>query len=294
MTIEELFSQYEAEFLSLNKSLVGAKGKKIEDVASGIRGEAAVKEILSRYADDIREEVVLWNKKGKFTPEMDFVARVNGYLLLVEAKEWYGELAPSHKNEEVHLSFVNLNGWSATQRRTNPVYAMGSFTSDLMRWLGNDKPRNGQMKRFVVFTRKDLIMKKNMSSSNVNVCYLDGFESSLKKLLEETNENPYLLPHALPSWDYYRNKNGNWFKLAVKSREIGGITLKVIDSVLFLEKEEAAIKTLDGRIVVTSVSKGDIETVAIYRTMDWNAVFLKLDRLLHAETSYEGSGPEDG
>lgn len=286
MTPEELLALYEEEYLSLDKSSIGTSNRNRHDIASGLRGQAAVREILSKYADEIHEEVVVWNKSRRFTTELDFVAMVNGYMVLVEAKEWFGELEASEKHENVYLSFVNLEGHWGMQSRTNPVYAMGAFISDFMRWMGEDKPRRfSQTRKYIVFTRDDLKIKGELSSSTTKVRRLSSFELDILKLSIENNDNPYHLNRALPSWDYCRDKRGNWFKLVVMGEKIADVPISEIDSVTFPEGEAALIKTIDGKMMRAEISKGDIKTIAKYRTLDWNAVFLKLDRVLHAEPS---------
>ncbi len=158
----ELLLKYEKEIENLNKEYVVTPSKNSIAINSGLVGEKKVSEILENYSNKTYRNVVVWNRKKTFTTEIDFFSIINGFLVLVEAKEWYGNLKRHFDPNKVFLSQLNLKGQFFKQERTSPVAAVGGFSNDLVDYLKNIFPiKKTQIRKIIVFTRDELLIKSD-------------------------------------------------------------------------------------------------------------------------------------
>lgn len=286
------FKKHLDNYNLLDFSRITTWGKYSEDLARGKEGEDVVFSILSKYTNKIHQSVVMWAGNKRFTTEIDFIAEINGYLVLVEVKQWFGKLERNVEKNSSLLSYTNINGKYVTKERTDPIYAMGGYTKDFIEYLRPDKPKkNLQMKRFVVFTRDELVIGetyKNLDSSIV-LCHCDDFEKNLKELSKSNNLDPYFLNKPLPTWDiYYDERDRQWHKCVVTTQEIvtkyGTYNVADIDSILLSNrhKGKSLIKLRDESFVKCVIDRRDIRLSGnpkyalghIYR-------FIKFDKTLH-------------
>lgn len=274
------------EFESLDLIKVASKTKYADEAERGIDGEVSVREILSKYADELYQSVVIWDRKHEFTTEMDFVCLVNGYFVLVDAKEWFGDVYLL-SDTKVKIKLVNASGNYKERVRTNPVYSITAFYKDTKKYLAPDYPaKEEQLKRIVVFTRDELRVKTPLADSSTILCKLSELEGVLTKIKNAKNEKPYKISKPLPSWDYYYSEEEqNWFKTVVMNNTIKiegqDVPIKEINSILFNDDNKATILFKDGTVITNSVDKRDLLLVSNKLRDAISIKFIKFDEWLH-------------
>ena len=274
------------EFESLDLIKVASKTKYSDEAERGIDGEVSVREILSKYADELYQSVVIWNRKHEFTIEMDFVCLVNGYFVLVDAKEWFGDVYLL-SDTKVKIKLVNASGNYKERVRTNPVYSITAFYKDTKKYLAPDYPtKEEQLKRIVVFTRDELRVKTPLADSSTILCKLSELEGVLTKIKNVKNEKPYNISKPLPSWDYYYSEEEqSWFKTVVMNNTIKiegqDVPIKKINSILFNDDNKATILFKDGTVITNSVDKRDLHLVSNKLKDTISIKFIKFDEWLH-------------
>lgn len=286
----DLIAKYLEELESLDLTRISSKTKYADEAERGIEGEIKVRDILKEYSDEFYQSVVIWNKRHEFTTEIDFLCMINGFLVLVDAKEWYGSITPL-KDTKVIVKFRNASGHSRERIRTNPVYAITAFFKDLKYFLLPNQPsKDLHLKRIIVFTRDEIVVEKPLADSTAIDCKLGELEKVLKEIKTIKNEHPYKLEKKLPSWDYYLNEeDGNWYKVVVMNKTIPiektEVPLSEIDSILFPnDTNEALVLFKDGTRITTQIDRRAIY-LSSNRASDAVAIrFLKLDKYLHDDT----------
>lgn len=274
------------EFESLDLIKVASKTKYADEAERGIDGEVSVREILSKYADELYQSVVIWDRKHEFTTEMDFVCLVNGYFVLVDAKEWFGDVYLL-SDTKVKIKLVNASGNYKERVRTNPVYSITAFYKDTKKYLAPDYPtKEEQLKRIVVFTRDELRVKTPLADSSTILCKLSELEGVLTKIKNVKNEKPYKISKPLPSWDYYYSEEEqSWFKTVVMNNTVKiegqDVPIKVINSILFNDDNKATILFKDGTVITNSVDKRDLLLVSNKLRDAISIKFIKFDEWLH-------------
>jgi hypothetical protein len=274
------------EFESLDLIKVASKTKYADEAERGIDGEVSVREILSKYADELYQSVVIWDRKHEFTTEMDFVCLVNGYFVLVDAKEWFGDVYLL-RDTKVKIKLVNASGNYKERVRTNPVYSITAFYKDTKKYLAPDYPtKEEQLKRIVVFTRDELRVKTPLADSSTILCKLSELEGVLAKIKNAKNEKPYKISKPLPSWDYYYSEEEqSWFKTVVMNNTIKiegeDVPIKEINSILFNDDNKATILFKDGTVITNSVDKRDLLLVSNKLRDAISIKFIKFDEWLH-------------
>ena len=274
------------EFESLDLIKVASKTKYADEAERGIDGEVSVREILSKYADELYQSVVIWDRKHEFTTEMDFVCLVNGYFVLVDAKEWFGDVYLL-SDTKVKIKLVNASGNYKERVRTNPVYSITAFYKDTKKYLAPDYPtKEEQLKRIVVFTRDELRVKTPLADSSTILCKLSELEGVLAKIKNAKNEKPYKISKPLPSWDYYYSEEEqSWFKTVVMNNTIKiegqDVPIKEINSILFNDDNKATILFKDGTVITNSVDKRDLLLVSNKLRDAISIKFIKFDEWLH-------------
>ena len=274
------------EFESLDLIKVASKTKYADEAERGIDGEVSVREILSKYADELYQSVVIWDRKHEFTTEMDFVCLVNGYFVLVDAKEWFGDVYLL-SDTKVKIKLVNASGNYKERVRTNPVYSITAFYKDTKKYLAPDYPtKEEQLKRIVVFTRDELRVKTPLADSSTILCKLSELEDVLTKIKNAKNEKPYKISKPLPSWDYYYSEEEqSWFKTVVMNNTIKiegqDVPIKEINSILFNDDNKATILFKDGTVITNSVDKRDLLLVSNKLRDAISIKFIKFDDWLH-------------
>jgi len=274
------------EFESLDLIKVASKTKYADEAERGIDGEVSVREILSKYADELYQSVVIWDRKHEFTTEMDFVCLVNGYFVLVDAKEWFGDVYLL-SDTKVKIKLVNASGNYKERVRTNPVYSITAFYKDTKKYLAPDYPtKEEQLKRIVVFTRDELRVKTPLADSSTILCKLSELESVLTKIKNAKNEKPYKISKPLPSWDYYYSEEEqSWFKTVVMNNTIKiegqDVPIKEINSILFNDDNKATFLFKDGTVITNSVDKRDLLLVSNKLRDAISIKFIKFDEWLH-------------
>ena len=274
------------EFESLDLIKVASKTKYADEAERGIEGEVSVREILSKYADELYQSVVIWDRKHEFTTEMDFVCLVNGYFVLVDAKEWFGDVYLL-SDTKVKIKLVNASGNYKERVRTNPVYSITAFYKDTKKYLAPDYPtKEEQLKRIVVFTRDELRVKTPLADSSTILCKLSELEGVLTKIKNVKNEKPYKISKPLPSWDYYYSEEEqSWFKTVVMNNTIKiegqDVPIKEINSILFNDDNKATILFKDGTVITNSVDKRDLLLVSNKLRDAISIKFIKFDEWLH-------------
>ena len=106
----EVLEKHEKDITQLDKSNIITPSKNTTAINSGIKGEAKVFEILKKFSQKIYRSVVIWNSEQTFTTEVDFIALINGYCVLIEAKEWFGVMDNHPDASKIFLSQVNFDG----------------------------------------------------------------------------------------------------------------------------------------------------------------------------------------
>lgn len=274
------------EFESLDLIKVGSKTKYADEAERGIDGEVSVREILSKYADELYQSVVIWDRKHEFTTEMDFVCLVNGYFVLVDAKEWFGDVYLL-SDTKVKIKLVNASGNYKERVRTNPVYSITAFYKDTKKYLAPDYPtKEEQLKRIVVFTRDELRVKTPLADSSTILCKLSELEGVLTKIKNVKNEKPYKISKPLPSWDYYYSEEEqSWFKTVVMNNTVKiegqDVPIKEINSILFNDDNKTTILFKDGTVITNSVDKRDLLLVSNKLRDAISIKFIKFDEWLH-------------
>ena len=274
------------EFESLDLIKVASKTKYADEAERGIDGEVSVREILSKYADELYQSVVIWDRKHEFTTEMDFVCLVNGYFVLVDAKEWFGDVYLL-SDTKVKIKLVNASGNYKERVRTNPVYSITAFYKDTKKYLAPDYPtKEEQLKRIVVFKRDELRVKTPLADSSTILCKLSELEGVLTKIKNVKNEKPYKISKPLPSWDYYYSEEEqSWFKTVVMNNTVKiegqDVPIKVINSILFNDDNKATILFKDGTVITNSVDKRDLLLVSNKLRDAISIKFIKFDEWLH-------------
>ena len=274
------------EFESLDLIKVASKTKYADEAERGIDGEVSVREILSKYADELYQSVVIWDRKHEFTTEMDFVCLVNGYFVLVDAKEWFGDVYLL-SDTKVKIKLVNASGNYKERVRTKPVYSITAFYKDTKKYLAPDYPtKEEQLKRIVVFTRDELRVKTPLADSSTILCKLSELEGVLTKIKNVKNEKPYKISKPLPSWDYYYSEEEqSWFKTVVMNNTVKiegqDVPIKVINSILFNDDNKATILFKDGTVITNSVDKRDLLLVSNKLRDAISIKFIKFDEWLH-------------
>lgn len=274
------------EFESLDLIKVASKTKYADEAERGIDGEVSVREILSKYADELYQSVVIWDRKHEFTTEMDFVCLVNGYFVLVDAKEWFGDVYLL-SDTKVKIKLVNASGNYKERVRTNPVYSITAFYKDTKKYLAPDYPtKEEQLKRIVVFTRDELRVKTPLADSSTILCKLSELEGVLIKIKNAKNEKPYKISKPLPSWDYYYSEEEqSWFKTVVMNNTVKiegqDVPIKEINSILFNDDNKATILFKDGTVITNSVDKRDLLLVSNKLRDAISIKFIKFDEWLH-------------
>lgn len=274
------------EFESLDLIKVASKTKYADEAERGIDGEVSVREILSKYADELYQSVVIWDRKHEFTTEMDFVCLVNGYFVLVDAKEWFGDVYLL-SDTKVKIKLVNASGNYKERVRTNPVYSITAFYKDTKKYLAPDYPtKEEQLKRIVVFTRDELRVKTPLADSSTILCKLSELEGVLTKIKNVKNEKPYKISKPLPSWDYYYSEEEqSWFKTVVMNNTVKiegqDVPIKEINSILFNDDNKATILFKDGTVITNSVDKRDLLLVSNKLRDAISIKFIKFDEWLH-------------
>lgn len=286
------FRKFLKNYNSLDFSTITTFGKYSEDLIRGNEGENVVFNILSKYTDKIHQSVVLWAGNRKFTTEIDFITEINGFLVLVEAKQWFGKIERNVEKNTALLTYTNINGKFVTRERTDPIYAMGGFTKDLITYLKPFAPKkNTQMKRFIVFTREELVIGetyKNLDSSIV-LCNCSEFENYLNNLSQILNPSPYFLDKELPTWDYYYDeKEHQWHRCVVTSSEIdtsiGMINTNTIDSMLLSNrfKGKSLLLFRDGSCKKCIVDRRGIRLSGNPKyALRYRYRFIKFNKVLH-------------
>lgn len=274
------------EFESLDLIKVASKTKYADEAERGIDGEVSVREILSKYADELYQSVVIWDRKHEFTTEMDFVCLVNGYFVLVDAKEWFGDVYLL-SDTKVKIKLVNASGNYKERVRTNPVYSITAFYKDTKKYLAPDYPtKEEQLKRIVVFTRDELRVKTPLADSSTILCKLSELEGVLTKIKNAKNEKPYKISKPLPSWDYYYSEEEqSWFKTVVMNNTVKiegqDVPIKEINSILFNDDNKATVLFKDGTVITNSVDKRDLLLVSNKLRDAISIKFIKFDEWLH-------------
>lgn len=289
----ELLEKFEKEIAYLNKATIVTPSKNSFAVNSGLKGEEKVFLILQKHCEKIYRSVVIWTKKHTFTTEIDFILIINGFLVLVESKEWYGVLDNHIDSSKINLSQLNLKGQFFKQERTSPVAAVGGFGNDLMDFLRNSSPlKKIQLKKFIVFTRDELEIKGDFSSSRAILCHLNKFEEEILKIKSEINLNPYVINTLLPSWDYYYDvKASCWYKAVITSDNIetsdGFINQSDISSILFDDEylDNALIKLKSNKVISTKINRPSIQINSELRFAQNRVGFIKFDDILHSEVT---------
>jgi hypothetical protein len=286
----EVLEKYEKDITQLDKSNIITPSKNTIAINSGIKGEAKVFEILKKFSQKIYRSVVIWNSEQTFTTEVDFIALINGYCVLIEAKEWFGVMDNHPDASKIFLSQVNFDGKLFKQERTSPLAAVGGFSRDLIGFLKNQFPlKKTQLKKIVVFTRKELLIKGNFTYSKVILCHLDSLEKELLIIKNSANDNAYELNTSLPSWDYYFDvKSECWYKIVVTSKYIetsaGVLHQSDVSSILFddVDLDNAMIRLKSNEIINTKVNRQSIIINSMIKFAQNRVRFLKFDLDLHS------------
>ena len=284
---------YEKAFKTIDNSKISPWYKYESDSIREIISQERVFEILSKYTSEIKRNVVLWGRKKDKVVEIDFVAEINGYVVICDVKGWFGKISLSSEKEKVLVSCINLNGEYIERVRTSPIYSIASFTSDLRDYLKPNAPKqNTQVFRYIVFTRDDIefdISLKNYNTS-IKMLTLKGLEEILKEISNKMNEKPYHIEKQLPSWDIYFNKYDNkWFKCAIISKSmetsLGTIEISSIDSILLADEigGTSIIKMRDGRILEAVVDKRTIKVNTTKHFATSYFKYIKFNQILHKE-----------
>ena len=217
---------------------------------------------------------------------MDFVCLVNGYFVLVDAKEWFGDVYLL-SDTKVKIKLVNASGNYKERVRTNPVYSITAFYKDTKKYLAPDYPtKEEQLKRIVVFTRDELRVKTPLADSSTILCKLSELEGVLTKIKNVKNEKPYKISKPLPSWDYYYSEEEqSWFKTVVMNNTIKiegqDVPIKEISSILFNDDNKATILFKDGTVITNSINKRDLLLVSNKLRDAISIKFIKFDDWLH-------------
>ena len=285
------FKKYEKGFANLDLSQITSWGKYESDLERGVDGEDKVFEILSKYTTNIKRDVLMWGRKKDRVSEIDFIAEINGYLLIIEAKEWFGKMSLREQKEKIALSYKNTNGKHVERIRTSPIYSLAAFSSDLADYLKPNVPKKDiQLIRYVVFSREDLEFDDSLKEYNTSIRMLSlaEFDEALKELSTKENENPYALEKELPSWDYYfSEKDNKWFRCAVLSQSIetnkGAIETNSIDSIIFADslEEPSLIKLKNGSVVEAVIDRRTVKVNSSKLFISRFYKYLKLDSILH-------------
>lgn len=275
------------EFETLDVTKIASKTKYADEAERGIDGEIKVRDILSKYADELYQSVVIWDRKHEFTTEMDFVCLINGYFVLVDAKEWFGDVYLL-SDTKVKINLVNATGNYKERVRTNPVYSITAFYKDTKRYLAPDWPsKEEQLKRIVVFTREELRVMTALADSSTILCKLSELEDILTQIKKAKNDKPYNISKPLPSWDYYFcEEEQSWFKTVVmnNSIQIEGqeVPLKEIDSILFNDDDDkATILFRDGTVITNKIDKRKLVLVSNRLRDAISIKFIRFDKWLH-------------
>lgn len=292
--MDDILEFYIKNFKEQNLHYVHSKGKNIIGLNAGIIGEDSVYRIIRKYTNNIYTDVVLWNKHHTFTTEIDFAFVLNGCLVLVEVKEWYGILKKHKDKSKVYCVQTNINGKTFEQERYNPISAMGGFTKDLHSYLSPNAPdKDTQIRRFIVYSREDVDFSAVKCHPSIHSCTLIGFEEKFEEMVKDNNENPYALTNELPSWDYYFDvKDQNWYKVTILGEEIEFSNKKIkmsdIDIIVFDsnidDKSKAFVKLNDGNVIEGIIDRTKISLVSKMKFANKRVKCIKFDKSLHKET----------
>ena len=110
MEIKDKIKEFEKLFKKINPLNITSIGKNHNGLDAGNSGETKVFNILKKYCEIIYPGVVIWNEKHDMLTEVDFVCELNGFILFVETKEWYGNVRKSDDPNKVIVSFNNIKG----------------------------------------------------------------------------------------------------------------------------------------------------------------------------------------
>lgn len=256
------------DFLSQTKEDIPSRGKKLNGIESGLIGERTLQPILEEMCEVVFRDIVIPSPRaGKsFAAEMDYICVRNGNLVLIEVKNWYGHMVKTEDPSKVAVCFTNTSGRYVKNYRTNPKFSLGGFTNDFIAYLGG-RPKKGEIKRFIVFLREDLIIDPEIDvSSSMILCHLSEFKEKLIRQTEQQPNVPCVLPAVLPSWDYYYdNFDNRWYKAMLLNKEIiadgRSISTKDIHSIVF-DKEDgrkASIRLRDGTEFSSTIDPRSID-----------------------------------
>lgn len=293
----ETLEYFENSLKLANCDTIHTSSKNQVAILSGLKGEQSAFKVLTKFSNEIFRNVVIWNKSHTLTTEVDFVSVINGYLVLIEAKEWYGSMDNHLNSSKVYLNQLNLSGRFYKQERMSPIAAIGGFSSDLINHLKSSNPiKKPQLRKIVLFTRNDLQLIGDFSKNNVKICYLINFEDELLAMKNDKNESPYQLLTPLPSWDHYFDSIDNcWYKIVITGNTIetlnGSILVSKISSIIFDESDFdlALIKFKNDELLQTKINRKTI-TLNSQLVFAKNRIkFIKFDKYLHDDSSLKFS-----
>jgi hypothetical protein len=260
-----------------------------EQQEASLRGENKVFKILKMNCNQIFQSVVVWNKKSTFTTEMDFVCFISGHLLIVEVKDWYGNMSINKNQLTVTREYIDFKGYKVIQDRTNPFFATKSFSVDFERYMKIKHEINvsSHLKKFVIFTRDDFKIT-NLHENKISVTSL--FNHELQSALDHLNENPIepitSFPINLPSWDYTVSNKGV-FHNVVLNKEIQiedfSIPTNQISHIVFDKdfNNPANILLKSGKYFKGKINRDLIELSGHNKLSRTSISFIKFNEFIH-------------
>lgn len=282
---QQTFEYYEELFNSYSDDFIGSRTEK-SSKNNGSLGEFEVFSVLRRFSNKIYKNVVLWNKKHTFTTEIDFIVELNGFLVLVEVKDWYGKMYLGKDTEHVNVVQVGFDGRRRASQRVSPRFAIAAYADDLARYLKPTIKSKACMKKIVVFSRDDFKVVEDRVSSTV-YCHCYDLEYHLQNIKNETNEDPVSIAKPLPGWDYYLDSRGTWYRTMVKNESIetkdGIFMVKDISEIVFDDEDynKVLIKLKDGSTISTETDSSKILLNDVNMNVKKYFRFLKFNDLIH-------------
>lgn len=134
------FESFEHKLTLLEKAKITTPSKNLNGINQGLEGEKNVFKILQGHSFLTFRNVPMWNNKHTFVTEIDFISVINGFLVLIEVKQWFGSLHDHPDSSKVFISYINFDGQHYKQERTNPIFTISSFSNDLKVYLSKSYP----------------------------------------------------------------------------------------------------------------------------------------------------------
>ncbi len=289
MDLYSLEKSYLEIIEKVNKNSITTFVTSKQQQEASLRGENKVFNFLKTNCDQIFQSVVVWNKKLTFTTEMDFICIVSGHILIVEVKDWFGNMSISKDQLTVTREYIDFNGFKVIQDRTNPFFATKSFSDDFVRFmkLKHEINVSSYLKKFVIFTR-DNFKITNLNENKINVTAL--FDYELQAALENLKENPIepisSFPVNLPSWDYTVSNKGVFHNIVLNKKiQIEDLCIPVnqISHIVFDKdfNNPSNILLKNGDYIKGKINRDLIELSGHHKLSRTSISFIKFNDFIH-------------